>query len=80
MTVEFKLPQFGMGMTEGTIVEWTKNEGDAVEAGEIIGTVEAAKTVNDLTSPVAGTLARILVHVDETVPVQTVLAHIAPRS
>jgi pyruvate/2-oxoglutarate dehydrogenase complex dihydrolipoamide acyltransferase (E2) component len=78
MTVEFKLPQFGMGMSEGTVVEWTKKEGDAVEAGEIIGMVEAAKAVNDLLSPVAGTLIKILVHVDETVPVHTVLAHIAP--
>ncbi|MET0986702.1 MAG: biotin/lipoyl-containing protein [Steroidobacteraceae bacterium] len=79
MIIEFKLPQFGMGMTEGTIVEWTKREGDTVEAGEVIGAVEAAKATNDLTAPIAGTLAKILVAVDETVPVQTVLAHITPR-
>jgi pyruvate dehydrogenase E2 component (dihydrolipoamide acetyltransferase) len=80
MTVEFKLPQFGMGMTEGAIVEWTKKEGDLVEEGEVIAMVEAAKAVNDLIAPVAGTLTKILVPVDETVPVHTVLAHIVPRS
>lgn len=65
-------------MTEGTIVEWTKREDDKVEAGEVIGAVEAAKATNDLTAPIGGTLTRILVAVDETVPVQTVLAHITP--
>lgn len=78
MIVELKLPQFGMGMSEGTIVEWTKNEGDAVEEGEVIGVVEAAKATNDLTAPVTGTLTKILVPVDESVPVRTVLAHITP--
>ena len=79
MTVELKLPQFGMGMTEGTVVAWKKNEGDTVEQGEVIGAVEAAKATNDLVAPVAGTLTKILVREDETVPVQTVIAHITPR-
>jgi pyruvate/2-oxoglutarate dehydrogenase complex dihydrolipoamide acyltransferase (E2) component len=79
MIVELKLPQFGMGMTEGTIVAWAKSEGDVVEEGEVIGTVEAAKATNDLTAPVSGTLTKILVSVDETVPVRAVLAHITPR-
>ncbi|MET0658230.1 MAG: biotin/lipoyl-containing protein [Steroidobacteraceae bacterium] len=45
----------------------------------MIGVVEAAKATNDLTAPVTGTLTKILVPVDESVPVRTVLAHITPR-
>ena len=29
--IEIRLPQFGMGMQEGTINRWYKQEGDAVE-------------------------------------------------
>ncbi|MET0546150.1 MAG: biotin/lipoyl-containing protein [Caulobacterales bacterium] len=76
--IELKLPQFGMGMKEGTMVEWLKAEGDTVTEGEVIGSVEAAKATNELTAPVTGTLVKILVPLDETVPVQTVLAHIEP--
>lgn len=74
MTIELKMPQFGMGMTEGTIVEWLKGEGDRIEAGEIIGSVEAAKSTSDLVAPASGTLASIVVPLDETVSVQTVIA------
>lgn len=74
MTMELKLPQYGMGMTEGTIVEWLKGEGDRIEAGEVIGSVEAAKSTSDLVAPVTGTLAKIVVPLDETVPVNTVIA------
>lgn len=78
MTLELKLPQYGMGMTEGTIVEWLKAEGDRIEAGEVIASVESAKSTSDLLAPVSGTLVNILVPLDETVPVQTVIALIDP--
>lgn len=78
MTLELKMPQYGMGMTEGTIVEWLKAEGERIETGEVIGSVEAAKASSDLIASVSGILTRIVVPLDETVPVQTVIALIAP--
>jgi len=78
MTMEFKMPQYGMGMTEGTIVEWLKGEGDRIEAGEVIGSVEAAKATSDLLAPVSGTLQKIVVPLDETVPINTIIALIDP--
>lgn len=78
MTIEIKMPQYGMGMTEGTIVEWLKAEGDAVLQGEVIGSVEAAKATSELLSPATGTLTRIIVRLDETVPVQSVIALMEP--
>lgn len=74
MSIEVNLPQFGMGMTEGTVDHWLKREGDPVTEGEDIAEVEAEKTTVVVVAPETGKLARILVQEGETVPVFTVLA------
>ena len=76
--VEVRLPQFGMGMQEGTINAWFKHEGDTVAAGEAVAEVEAAKTTEDLVAPGSGVLQRILVPEGDTVPVNELLAVIVP--
>lgn len=76
MSVELLLPQWGMGMTEGTVTEWFKAEGDTVAAGEEVVEIDTAKAVKALEAPVAGVLEEILVGVGETVPVRTALARI----
>jgi pyruvate/2-oxoglutarate dehydrogenase complex dihydrolipoamide acyltransferase (E2) component len=75
--VDVKLPQFGMGMTEGTITAWRKAEGDLIQEGEIIADVEAAKATCEIAAPASGKLVKILVQIDETVPVYTVIAYIS---
>jgi pyruvate/2-oxoglutarate dehydrogenase complex dihydrolipoamide acyltransferase (E2) component len=70
------LPQYGMGMTEATVVEWRKQVGDRVAEGEVVVLLEASKAEVEMESPVTGTLAEIVVEPDETVPVQSVLAYI----
>jgi pyruvate/2-oxoglutarate dehydrogenase complex dihydrolipoamide acyltransferase (E2) component len=67
-----------MGMTEGTIMVWLKNEGDTVEEDEEIAEVETEKVTSMLVAPASGRLAKILVPVGETVPVFTTLALIEP--
>jgi pyruvate/2-oxoglutarate dehydrogenase complex dihydrolipoamide acyltransferase (E2) component len=74
MTTEVNLPQFGMGMTEGTVELWLKSEGDAVIEGEDLAEVEAEKTTVVVVAPETGTLSKILVQPGETVPVFTPLA------
>jgi pyruvate dehydrogenase E2 component (dihydrolipoamide acetyltransferase) len=74
MTLEFRLPQYGMGMTDGTIVLWSKAEGDRLLEGEPLVEVEAAKTTVEVAAPVSGTLKKILVGPGANVPVQTVIA------
>ena len=76
MTTEVRLPQWGMGMTEATIIEWLKSEGDSVTEDEEIAEVEAEKVSNMLVAPATGTLAKIVVEPGETVPVFTTLAYI----
>jgi pyruvate dehydrogenase E2 component (dihydrolipoamide acetyltransferase) len=74
MAAEVRLPQAGMGMQDGTVLEWFKRPGDAVEAGELLAEVEAAKATVEITAPMSGILARILVAEGATVPVRDLLA------
>ncbi len=67
------MPKLGLTMTEATIVEWHKNDGDAVQKGETLFTLETEKTVLDIESPASGVL-HILVQAGENVPVQTPVA------
>jgi pyruvate dehydrogenase E2 component (dihydrolipoamide acetyltransferase) len=73
MATEIVLPQWSMGMADGTIVRWLKHEGDAVTEGEPLVEVEAAKVTSEVEAEVSGVLAHILVAEGETVPVRTPL-------
>ena len=72
--VEVLLPQWGMGMSEGSIVTWLKKVGDSVAEDEPLAEVEAEKVEEILESPATGTLVEILVKEGETVEVRTVVA------
>ena len=75
---EIRLPQFGMGMQEGTVITWFKREGDQVAAGEVVAEIEAEKVTEELSAPGDGVLQRILVPEGETVAVNELLAVIGP--
>lgn len=74
MAFEVLLPQWGMGMQEGTLLTWHKGVGDTVEEGEPLVEVETAKTTDDVFAPTTGTLIEILVPEGTTVSVGEVLA------
>ena len=76
MKVEVLLPQWGMGMSEGTITSWLKAVGDTVAEDDPIAEVEAEKVEETLEAPATGTLAEIVVPEGETVEVRTVVAYI----
>jgi len=73
MATEVVLPQWSMGMADGTIVRWLKHEGELVAEGEPLAEVEAAKVTSEVEAEVAGVVMRILVAEGETVPVRTPL-------
>lgn len=52
------MPRFDKIMDRGTIVEWLKQDGQAVKEGEPIATVETEKFTVELQSPASGTLVR----------------------
>jgi pyruvate dehydrogenase E2 component (dihydrolipoamide acetyltransferase) len=74
---EVRLPQAGMGMTDGTVLDWLKQVGEKVSKGECIAEVEAAKTTLEIEAPCDGVLARIVTPAGTLVPVREVMAVIA---
>jgi len=78
MTVEVKLPQWGMAMQDADVVHWLKAEGDTVAAGEPLVEVESAKVSDTVKAPVAGRLVRIVAAEGATVEVAQTIAEIEP--
>ena len=74
MATEVRLPQWGMGMTDGEIIAWLKDVGDHVAVGEGLAEVEAAKVEAVLESPVSGTLVQQVAAVGDVVLVREVVA------
>lgn len=78
MAEAIAMPRLGWTMEEGTLVEWLKADGDAVEVGEILFTVESDKAINEVETFSAGIL-RIppdAPQPGDTVPVGTVLGYL----
>ncbi len=75
--VDVTMPQMGVSVAEGTVVEWKKRPGDWVEADETICDVSTDKIDTEVPAPVSGRVAEVVVETDTTVDVGTVLARIA---
>jgi 2-oxoglutarate dehydrogenase E2 component (dihydrolipoamide succinyltransferase) len=71
------MPALGESVSEGTVTRWLKAEGDHVNVDEPLLEVSTDKVDTEIPSPVSGTLQKIVVQVDQTVPVGAELAIIA---
>ena len=74
--VQVVMPQMGVSVAEGTIVEWTKRPGDWVERDETVCLVTTDKVDVEIPAPAAGRLERTLVEQGDTVAVGTPLAEL----
>lgn len=77
MTFSVTMPALGESVSEGTVTRWLKAEGDHVNVDEPLLEVSTDKVDTEIPSPVAGTLQKIVVQIDQTVPVGAELAIIA---
>ena len=72
------MPSLSPTMTEGTIVKWTKNEGDPVNAGDVVCEIQTDKAVVSLEVDDDGTLAKIFMPADSgLIKVGTLIAMVA---
>ena len=76
-TVQVVMPAMGDSVAEGTVLEWRKRQGDAVEVDEVLVEISTDKVDAEVPSPAAGTVAKIHAPEGETVAVGAVLAEIA---
>lgn len=56
MAIEIVVPRLGWSMDEGTFVEWLKQDGEKVEAGEMLFVLEGEKASQEIESFDAGIL------------------------
>ncbi|MCL6429262.1 MAG: E3 binding domain-containing protein, partial [Anaerolineae bacterium] len=78
MAFEVVMPRLGWTMEVGTLLEWRKKDGDAVEVGDILFAVESDKAIQEVEALEAGVL-RIppdAPQPGQQVPVGTLLAYI----
>jgi 2-oxoglutarate dehydrogenase E2 component (dihydrolipoamide succinyltransferase) len=74
--IDLVMPKMGESIAEGTIIKWTKKEGDRIERDETILEISTDKVDSEIPSTAAGVLAKILVEEGKTVAVGTVIAQI----
>ncbi|MDX5438025.1 MAG: 2-oxoglutarate dehydrogenase complex dihydrolipoyllysine-residue succinyltransferase [Pontibacter sp.] len=75
MSLEVKVPAVGESITEVTIAQWLKKDGDRVEMDEVIAELESDKATFELPAEAAGIL-RIVAQEGDTVDVGAVICKI----
>ena len=76
-TVQVTMPAMGESVTEGTILEWHKEEGESVEADETLVEISTDKVDAEVPSPATGTVVKVHAAEGDTVAVGQLLAEIA---
>src|SRR5918911_25393 len=76
-TLQGQFPPKGESVNEGTVLEWRKQEGNSVEADEVLVEVSTDKVDAEVPAPASGTVAKIHAAEGDTVQVGAVLAEIA---
>ena len=77
MPIDVIMPKMGMGMSEGKLSRWQVQDGDSVEAGQVVLEVETDKATAEMTADVDGVIS-VVVAEGEVVDVGTVLGRIEP--
>ena len=61
MPIPITMPQLSPTMTEGTLARWLKQEGEAVQSGDVVAEIETDKATMELEVVGDGILGRILI-------------------
>jgi len=69
MANDVLMPKMGYDMTEGRILRWLKQEGEAVERGQPLAEIETDKATIEIEAFASGTLGQIVGKEGDTVPV-----------
>ncbi len=72
------MPRLSDTMEEGTVANWLKKEGDAIEEGDILAEIETDKATMEFESFYSGTLLKIGIPEGQTAKVDALLAIVGP--
>merc|ERR1719189_516074 len=67
------VPNMGDSITEGTLVEWTKNVGDLCQVDDVVAVIETDKGSIDIRTDFAGVTTDQLAAIDDTLEVSAPL-------
>lgn len=79
MATEIIMPKLGLTMTEGTVFEWLKHEGDEVKKGETVATINSEKLTADVDAPADGVLLKIVVQEGEDAKCKAPIAYLGEK-
>src|SRR3954467_3516441 len=79
-TVQVVMPAMGDSVSEGTVLEWHKQEGDHVSEDETIVEISTDKVDAEVPAPAAGTVVKVHVAEGDTVTVGALRAETAPST
>jgi pyruvate dehydrogenase E2 component (dihydrolipoamide acetyltransferase) len=74
MATRIDVPQLGLTMETGTILQWVKVEGDTVEKGQPVVVIQTDKVEYEVEAPVTGTLLKIAAKEGTELPVGSLMA------
>ena len=77
MNVEVKVPTVGESITSGILSAWHKKDGEAVNSGDVLFTLETDKVSTEVNAPESGILRTQAAEGDE-VKIDQVVAVIEP--
>ena len=76
MTVDITVPQLGESVTEATVANWFKKQGDAVKMDEALVELETDKVTMEVYAPADGVLAEVVAGEGTDVEVGALLARL----
>lgn len=76
MIVDIEMPHQGLTLTEATLLRWLKAPGETVVKDEGLFEIETEKAVQEMPSPVAGTVFALLAQEGDIVPLGDIVAQI----
>ena len=79
MAIQIKVPAVGESISEVTIANWLKKDGDTVKLDEVIAELESDKATFELTAPSAGVL-KIIKPQGSTVPIGELICEVEPAA
>src|SRR5687767_11580188 len=79
MAIQIKVPSVGESISEVTIANWLKNDGDTVKQDEVIAELESDKATFELPASSDGVL-KIVKQKGETVPIGETICEIEPSA
>ncbi|WP_254611726.1 biotin/lipoyl-containing protein [Haloterrigena gelatinilytica] len=72
-----KMPKLGLEMERGIVLEWTVDEGETVDEGDVLVEVESEKSIGEVDAREDGALRHVYVEEGEEVPPGTPIGILA---